>query len=389
MKNMSRFSWLVFLFALAAPAQAAVLWTSTFESNKSGDVCSSNAATSEWKPGINETKVVGGTTRKNAEVLGEQVYSGSLACKITVHPDDTFTFGQNRVDIQHPSTLTGEGKDLYLSGHYMMPTDAKVRNEIGFFETVKPSYQNWLDFWVEPKAGGGTTLALGIEFLGAIKIWSGDFIVGKWHQIAIHVHWSTNAQMGTVDFWLDGQQVVTAYKHKTKPNPDDFFFQTGLHRKDTSTTAIDTIYFDDFIEGDQLADIKIGMPASNDGGMPSTDADGVAGSTGSAGSVGTAGTAGTAGIAGAAGSTGGGVGTAGSTGAAGSMSAAGSTGAAGSTSTAGSTGASGAAGTAGATGGGATTGSGCSCAVDDALNSQLGLLLAVASLVVRRSRRAR
>jgi len=30
--------------------------------------------------------------------------------------DDTFTYDQNHVDIQHPSTLTDEGKDSWLSG---------------------------------------------------------------------------------------------------------------------------------------------------------------------------------------------------------------------------------------------------------------------------------
>ena len=33
-------------------------------------------------------------------MLGEQVYHGTMAGKITVQPDDTFTYDQNRVDIQ-------------------------------------------------------------------------------------------------------------------------------------------------------------------------------------------------------------------------------------------------------------------------------------------------
>src|SRR5882762_10141617 len=155
--------WLSALFtslaALSLPgrAGAAVVWTATFEK---GDL-------SEWSPGVNPTK----GTRKNVEVLGEQVYTGKFAGKITVHPDDTFTFGQNRVDIQHPSTLTAEGKESWLSGHYMMPDDAKVRNEIGFYES-NSSFQNVMDFWVAPKTGGGTTINFGVGFLGATKLWT-------------------------------------------------------------------------------------------------------------------------------------------------------------------------------------------------------------------------
>src|SRR5438477_2286075 len=94
------------VIALAGRADAAVVWTATLEK---GDL-------SEWMPGVNATK----GTRQNVEVLGEQVHTGKFACKITVHPDDTFN-GQDCVDIQHQSTLTAEGKQLWLSGYYMMP----------------------------------------------------------------------------------------------------------------------------------------------------------------------------------------------------------------------------------------------------------------------------
>jgi hypothetical protein len=115
------------VFCLPAAAQATVVWTADFEA---GDL-------SEWMPGINGTN----EARQNVEVVGDEVFSGSYAGKITVHPDDTFTFDQNRVDIQHQSTLTTEGADMWLSGHYFMPENANVRNQIGFFESNE-SYQN-------------------------------------------------------------------------------------------------------------------------------------------------------------------------------------------------------------------------------------------------------
>src|SRR5260221_2135536 len=145
--------WLSALFtslaALSLPgrAGAAVVWTATFEK---GDL-------SEWTPGVNGTK----GTRKNVEVLGEQVHSGMFAGKITCHPDDTFTFGQNRVDIQHPTTLTANDKESWLSGYYMMPEDAKVRNEIAFYES-NSTFLNAMDFWVDAKPGGGSTINFGV-----------------------------------------------------------------------------------------------------------------------------------------------------------------------------------------------------------------------------------
>jgi hypothetical protein len=395
MKNFVR-SWSVLLaflgpLALSVPARATVVWTATFEKAKSGDICSSAAADSEFKPGVNETK----GTRTNAEVLGEKVYSGNLACKITVHPDDTFTFNQNRVDIQHPSTLTDEGKDSYLSGHYMMPADAQVRNEIGFYESNK-SFANAMDIWVAPKvgAGGGTTINFAIGFLPTNASWTADFKAGVWHQVAIHVHWSQTATTGYADIWLDGVKTVPMLKGKTKPNADTLFYQTGLHRKLTSNNT-DVIYLDDFIEADTEAEIMIAAPGAPSDGGTSGDATGAAGTSGAAGTGGAAGS-GAAGTSGAAGSGAAGATGAAGTGAAGSgaTGAAGSgTGAAGAGSGAAGSGATGAAGTgatgaAGTTGGGAS-GAGCSCAVSDGKAPTMFIVASLASLLVTRRRRAR
>jgi hypothetical protein len=389
---------LAFLCSLGAAgrAGATVVWTATFEKNKSGDVCSSSAAGAEFTPGINETK----GTRINAQVLGEAVYSGNLACKVTVHPDDTFTFGQNRVDIQHRSTLTAEGMDSYLSGHYMMPADAQVRNEIGFYETLTSS-SNAMDIWVDKKTGGGTTINFAIGFLPMTASWTADFKAGVWHQIGIHVHWSQMATVGYADLWFDGVKTVTMLKGKTKPDGNALFYQTGLHRRNTYQVT-DTIYFDEFYEGDTEADMHIMTPGagSGDGGAPPADG-GAGGTTGASGGGGTGGATGTAGTGGAAGSTGS-SGTAGNAGNAGNAGSVGSSGGAGTAGTAGSTGAAGAgatgtAGSSGTAGGVGATGTagrgaaatGCACAVlsNESSTSAVAILGVLAGVVIARRRR--
>lgn len=267
------------LLSVPSAALATVVWTADFEE---GDLA-------EWTPGINN--------EGNVEVLGEQVYMGQYAGKITVHPEDTFTFEQNRVDIQHQSTLTAEGADLWLSGFYLLPEDAKVRNNLGFFESNE-SYQNVMDFWVEPKQGGGTSLVFGVGFLGDTVLWTGDFTAGVWHQIAIHVHWSTDEQVGAVDFWLDGMQVVTDEKAKTKADGNTLFFQTGMHRSEVGAFT-ESVYIDNFIEADTLAEAQIMAPMAAGG---AGGAGGTAG--GGAGGAAMAGGGGLGGAAGSGGSTG-------------------------------------------------------------------------------------
>jgi hypothetical protein len=395
-------SALACLSAVALPgrANATVTWTATFEK---GDL-------SEWRPGINGTQPNG--TRKNVEVLGEQVYTGKFAGKITCHPDDTFTFGQNRVDINHPTTLAATGKEIWISGHYMMPEDAKVRNEIAFFES-NSSNLNAMDFWVQPKMGGGTSIVFGNGDLGRTVVWTGDFKPGAWHQVAIHVLFSQSATVGTIDVWFDGAQVVTNYKGQTMRDGNSLYFQTGLHRRAVAQVT-DVLYLDDFLEGDSLADIKIAAPTGGDGGVVAdasgTGAGGGGGAGGSggaaamdggAGAGGATGSGGAMGSGGAGGATG--AGTGGATGAGtggatitgtGTGSTTSGTGTAGTNSSGTTTSAttsatSGAAGATGATPNDSM--SGCSCSVLAAVDGTqrwgaLGLMLGIATLARRRRR---
>ena len=278
--NMKRWSissvfTLSLLTALPGVARATVVWTATHEG---GDL-------KEWGGGVNLTKTLPDKTiRKNVEILGEQVYAGKLACKITVHPDDTFgQYNQDRVDLSHRSTLTGEGKDSYVSGYYYLPEDSKTRTEIFFYETDS-SFRNWMDLWIEPKQGGGTTVKFGIESqganLGSVLLWTGDFTPAVWHQVAIHVHWSTNSNQGLVDLWFDGKPVITAVKHNTKFDSNAMFLNAGMHRL-LPQPFTEVLYMDEFTEGDSLADINVGAPMGAAGGTGGTAAS--AGGTGQAG----------------------------------------------------------------------------------------------------------
>jgi hypothetical protein len=328
----------VAVLALPALGHATVVWTATMEK---GDL-------SEWTSQTNGTKVLDGGVRVNIAASTEKPYTGNYSCKVTVHPDDDFgQYHQDRADTKHVSTLTGEGKDSYLSGYYFLPEDAKTRDEIAFYETMVSS-RNWMDLWVEPKAGGGTTVKFGIESqganLGSVLVWMGDWQAGVWHQFAIHVHWSIDKTKGVVDIWIDGKQVVTGYKHQTKYDTNDMFFQTGIHRV-LMQPYTETLYIDDFIEGDAQDDMKIAAPGLGGGGTGDggTDAASSTGAGGSAGATGAAGAGGTTGAAGAAMTTG----AAGDTGAAGSN----ATGAAGASTGSGGTGT-----TTGAAGSGTMTG---------------------------------
>lgn len=366
------------LMLLSRPSRAAVVWTATHEA---GDL-------KEWNGGANLTKTLADqTVRKNVEVVGEQVYGGKLACKITVHPDDTFgQYNQDRVDLRHNSTITGEGKDSYLSGYFYLPEDSKTRTEILFYETDS-SFRNWMDLWLEPKQGGGTTVKFGIESqganLGSVLLWTGDWTPAMWHQVAIHVHWSTNSSQGVVDLWLDGKLVIDAVKHNTKFDNNAMFLNVGMHRllpKDFT----EVLYIDELTEADALADIHVGAPMPSSGGTGG--AGGSAGASGAAGQAGTS--AGGAAQAGAGGIATGGGGTGGTTDA--PSTAGGGNG--GATAAAGTSNAAGTAGVTSTTDPGGNDGGGCACVLPGPTQEREKWGLALATLaflgLTRRRRRA-
>jgi hypothetical protein len=117
-----------------------------------------------------------------------------------------------------------------------------------------------MTWWVAPPAavgaGGATTINFGTGNLGPNKHWTADFSLKQWHQMVMHIHWAKDPQVGAIKLWYDGKLVVDI-KATTKPDENPMFFQTGIHRADR-TDAVDTIFLDNFVEADALADV---MPA--------------------------------------------------------------------------------------------------------------------------------
>src|SRR6187397_1246455 len=134
MKYLSFVSVLL-LASVPKSAHAAVIWTGDFES---GDL-------SQWDGVTNETK----GDRVNIAVVEDLVTQGSKACRFEIHGDDDFSNTQSRTQLTRRSERTGEGQDVYMASYVLMPDDAKVRNQIQYWES--DGYKNNVDFWVEPK----------------------------------------------------------------------------------------------------------------------------------------------------------------------------------------------------------------------------------------------
>lgn len=94
--------------------------------------------------------------------------------------------------------------------------------------------------------------------------WTGRGVVtpNVWHRVAVRVLWSTDAQVGTVDVWFDGTQVVTGVHAATLADANPAFVQLGLLRGNMDFTEVPVIYLDEALEGSSLDAVQgLGLDA--------------------------------------------------------------------------------------------------------------------------------
>ena len=227
---------------MVAPLAGKVLFRAGFET---GDL-------SEWAG--TGTKGQNATAR-NVQVVSDIAASGKYAGKFTIHGDDVFNDRQLRVQVGGPRVTVEEGSDTYMAFSLYMAEGAKERDNFFYWEgTPPPRYNNVMTWWVEPKAGGATVIKYGTGNLGRNgTLWEAEFATGKWHRLAMHIHWSEDGEKGNVRLWFDGALVLDK-RVKTKGAESVYFCQPGIHRS-PHTAGVDSIYFDDFVLADTLEEV--------------------------------------------------------------------------------------------------------------------------------------
>lgn len=233
---------------LAAVAYPRILFRAGFET---GDL-------SEW---ANTGTRGQNATPRNIQATTEQARTGKYSAKVTIHPDDVFNERQLRAQMGGPRVTVEEGSDTYMSFYLYMADAPKNRDNFFYWEgNPPPRYNNVMTWWVEPSEDGKTTrIRYGTGNLGRNGTeWDGEFAIGTWHHLAMHIHWSEDPAKGNAKLWFDGK-VILDKKLKTKGAEAVYFCQPGIHRS-PHTPSVDTIYFDEFILADTLEEV---LPPAN------------------------------------------------------------------------------------------------------------------------------
>lgn len=205
-----------FLLAnLPTSAIADVTWQGDFET---GD-------TSQWSSLLNGSGI---------SVVGDPVAEGDFSGQITISddPEHIWPNGLNRVEFKYapPDAATAEGSDTYFGWSFYLPALFTDDNhQIGYYESAN-SYQQVMSFPVE-----GDTIRFVTRKPSDQEHWNaeGALKANTWHDIAIHVHWSTDAGEGLVDVWFDGTQVVSGAQAQTLADTNPHFIQLGVLRQPT------------------------------------------------------------------------------------------------------------------------------------------------------------
>ncbi len=233
----------ILLAGLVSLASGKILFQAGFET---GDL-------SEW---ANTGTRGQNATARNIQVVSDVVFDGKYAGKFTIHEDDVFNAQQLRVQVGGPKVTVEEGSDTYMSFYLYIPEAPKDRDNFFYWEgTPPPRWNNVMTWWIEPKQGGsGAAIKYGTGNLGRNGTeWEAEFPIGKWRQLAMHIHWSEDPEKGNARLWLDGVPVLDK-KLKTKGPESVYFCQPGIHRS-PHRPSVDTIYFDRFILADTLEEV--------------------------------------------------------------------------------------------------------------------------------------
>ncbi len=219
-----------------AHVQSAILWQGNFET---GDI-------SQWDTPIN----VAGLS-----VTDQCVFDGKHAGKVRLTGDDSFLWKGNkqlnRSEFHHRRTAgeTYEGKDTFFAFSFYLPKKlSEHKHELGYWESDK-SWQQMLRFNI-----AGSELSFQ-ETAAKEVLWKlpEGAAPGQWHRVALHIHWSTDAKLGSAEVWVNGKH-MGKHHFKNLPTQDALMFtQIGILR--TQENSEEEILIDGAVETDNLTEL--------------------------------------------------------------------------------------------------------------------------------------
>jgi len=176
----------------------------------------------------------------------ECVASGRYAGRVTLTGDDVMLWqgnpALNRAEFSYTPEvgLTAEGQETFFGwSFYLEENLLPVNHEIGYWESDK-SWQQMFRFVIN-----GTRLAFQ-QSSREKPFWelNQGAAAGRWHHVAQHIFWSTDAEKGFVQAWINGTAMPREYFQTLPSKNAVMFVQLGLLRarqEQTETLLLDNV----------------------------------------------------------------------------------------------------------------------------------------------------
>ncbi len=215
-------------------ASSGVVWRGDFET---GD-------RTQWS----RTQMV---SSDRMQVVTSPVRQGRHAIKVTVRQGDKpISSSGNRNELVK-MTNEKEGDEYYYRWSTMFASDF-------------PSVKTWQLFtqWHHSGNSGsppvefyvnGETVYLRLQ--GRSVVWSAPLVRGQWQDFIFHVKWSSNAGVGFVELYRNGQIVLPKRSAATLYAGQTNYLKVGLYRNST-ISQVGVVYHDGWIQGRSLQDVQ-------------------------------------------------------------------------------------------------------------------------------------
>ena len=181
------------------------------------------------------------------------VYEGRYAGRVEITGDEQFLWQGNeqlnRSEFHHKPADTAEGDDTYFGWSFYLPAPLSAKpHEIGYWESDQ-SWQQQMRFTLS-----GTDFSFQKSDATEVFWNKENFAVpGIWHDVTMHIHWSTDAAKGFVKVWLDGEYMGEDTFQTRVNDADRMFTQIGLLRSREDSREV--ILIDNVREGTSMASI--------------------------------------------------------------------------------------------------------------------------------------
>lgn len=234
-------SWLLpLMMVLPGMAHASVLWKGDFETGN----------TSQWtkEEQVNSNRLL---------VVSDQVREGAYALRVQVEQGDK------------PIQASGNRNELVYVGPEFEPSQAEGAERVYSWSTLfnedYPSEKTWQVFtqWHHTGLNGSPPVELyvyGEEMRMRVggersqDVWSAPLQRGVWNDFVLHVKWSSDPNVGFVELYHNGQQVVPRTPMATMFAGDGVYLKQGLYRNSTIASP-GVVYHDGFVVATELTDV--------------------------------------------------------------------------------------------------------------------------------------